>query len=288
MQITGLPQSGAFTGTDVLAIEINGVTYKLDGATLATAITSIGSLVTGVKGNNESTYRTGNVNITPANIGALVPSDVDNRAFKFLLSASGTSTTWADVYNKLKSLSTFDTATFFASGGAASLLTGGAVTSTMKGIVAYNGSGTYDFLAFAGLGPYSYGWRVTTLTGTTAGTVGTVYRYAGVDTYTTGTITRHSNTGSSGTFEQYNCYRLGDTVTACARLYGVSLAASGSFFQLPSGFRPRATTYGYSFMVIDGVYMPFVCNINTSGVVNIGYSSNKTLTSIYFQATFPA
>lgn len=78
MQITGLPQSGAFTGTDVLAIEINGVTYKLDGATLATAIVSIGSLVTGVKGNNEGTYRTGNVNITPANVGALAPSDVVN------------------------------------------------------------------------------------------------------------------------------------------------------------------------------------------------------------------
>lgn len=78
MQITGLPQTGNFTGTDVLAIEINGVTYKLDGATLATAIASIGSLVTGVKGNNESTYRTGNVNITPANIGALAPADVVN------------------------------------------------------------------------------------------------------------------------------------------------------------------------------------------------------------------
>lgn len=36
--------------------------------------------VTGVKGNDESTYRTGNVNITPANIGAAASSHTHNKS----------------------------------------------------------------------------------------------------------------------------------------------------------------------------------------------------------------
>ena len=75
MKITDLPQSSSFSNTDVIPIEINGITYKVTGATLATALESIGSYVTGVKGNSETNYRTGNVNITPANIGL---GNVDN------------------------------------------------------------------------------------------------------------------------------------------------------------------------------------------------------------------
>lgn len=105
MKITNLPASDSFTSGDVLAIEINGKTYKLTGATLAAALEQVGQYVTasdlatttadglmsasdkyklngiasgaqvnsitGVKGNAESSYRTGNVNLTPANIGAV-------------------------------------------------------------------------------------------------------------------------------------------------------------------------------------------------------------------------
>lgn len=42
MQISQLVASNAFSATDVLAIEINNVTYKLTGATLASALQSIG------------------------------------------------------------------------------------------------------------------------------------------------------------------------------------------------------------------------------------------------------
>ena len=42
MQISQLPASSSFSSSDVLAIEINGVTYKLTGATLAAALQSIG------------------------------------------------------------------------------------------------------------------------------------------------------------------------------------------------------------------------------------------------------
>lgn len=46
MQISGLPVSTAFGASDVLAIEINGVTYKITGATLAAALQSMGDYLT--------------------------------------------------------------------------------------------------------------------------------------------------------------------------------------------------------------------------------------------------
>ena len=42
--------------------------------------TAQASAVSGVKGNNESTYRTGNINITSDNIGAVAKSDAKNLA----------------------------------------------------------------------------------------------------------------------------------------------------------------------------------------------------------------
>lgn len=112
MRITNLPTSSSFASNDVLAIEVNGVTYKLTGATLAAAVKSIGDYVssddvvttttdglmlssdkvklngiaagaqvntiTGVKGGAESSYRTGNVNLTPTNVGALAAANVYN------------------------------------------------------------------------------------------------------------------------------------------------------------------------------------------------------------------
>lgn len=50
MQISGLSASNTFSATDVLAIEVNvngtNKTYKMTGATLATALASIGSYLT--------------------------------------------------------------------------------------------------------------------------------------------------------------------------------------------------------------------------------------------------
>lgn len=48
---------------------------KLDGIAAGAQVNSI----TGVKGNAEATYRDGNVNITPANIGAYSKSEIDAR-----------------------------------------------------------------------------------------------------------------------------------------------------------------------------------------------------------------
>ena len=45
MQISQLPASNSFSSSDVIAIEINGVTYKLTGATLAAALKTLGNFV---------------------------------------------------------------------------------------------------------------------------------------------------------------------------------------------------------------------------------------------------
>ena len=57
------PQTG-----DEMPIERGQNTYKIDYDALTRAI--LANAATGVKGNAESTYRRGNVNLTPANIGA--------------------------------------------------------------------------------------------------------------------------------------------------------------------------------------------------------------------------
>lgn len=67
----------------------SGAKYKINGSNLSAS--DIANSVTGVKGNSESSYRTGNVNLTPANIGA-VPTTrtVNNKALSsnITLSAS--------------------------------------------------------------------------------------------------------------------------------------------------------------------------------------------------------
>ena len=62
MQISGLSAASTFGSTDVLAIEVGGVTYKLTGATLAAALKSIGSyLDSGAVANNVTTTSAGYV-----------------------------------------------------------------------------------------------------------------------------------------------------------------------------------------------------------------------------------
>ena len=61
IQIHELNEASSVAATDVLAIDTGDATLKLKAS----------KLTTGVKGNAESSYRTGNVNLTPANIGAM-------------------------------------------------------------------------------------------------------------------------------------------------------------------------------------------------------------------------
>lgn len=55
MQISQLPASSSFSGSDVIAIEINGVTYKLTGSTLATALRTIGGALPVANGGTGAT-----------------------------------------------------------------------------------------------------------------------------------------------------------------------------------------------------------------------------------------
>jgi hypothetical protein len=69
LAITGLTASDEIPVWDAEATE--EPTKKITAANLAAAMIALANLVTGVKGDSESSYRHGDVNITPANIGAL-------------------------------------------------------------------------------------------------------------------------------------------------------------------------------------------------------------------------
>lgn len=75
MTIHELLQAAGLTANDEIPIwDVDGTgepTKKITAQQLAAAVGALANLVTGVKGNAESSYRTGNVNLTPANIGAV-------------------------------------------------------------------------------------------------------------------------------------------------------------------------------------------------------------------------
>ena len=78
MTIHELLQAAGLTANDEIPIwdvEATGEpTKKVTAQQLATAVVALANLVTGVKGGAEGSYRTGNVNLTPANIGAVAKS----------------------------------------------------------------------------------------------------------------------------------------------------------------------------------------------------------------------
>ena len=73
--INDLPVMSTPASGDELPIERGTTVYKIDYNALAAAIIAQQAL-TGVKGNAESTDRTGNVNLTPANLGAVAASAI--------------------------------------------------------------------------------------------------------------------------------------------------------------------------------------------------------------------
>ena len=70
MKISELPASNSFSSSDVIAIEISGVTYKLTGSTLATALATLGSYA---KKDNTSA----NALINTLTTGNSTPEDAD-------------------------------------------------------------------------------------------------------------------------------------------------------------------------------------------------------------------
>lgn len=78
MTIHELLQAAGLTANDEIPIwDVDGTgepTKKITAQQLAAAVVALANLVTGVKGNAESNYRHGDVNLTPANIGAVAKS----------------------------------------------------------------------------------------------------------------------------------------------------------------------------------------------------------------------
>lgn len=136
---------------------------KLDGIAAGAQVNSL----TGVKGNAESSYRTGNVNLTPANVGASI-------------SLASTDTTAALLYNKLKGLETNYPASIRVVNGPMQSLTGKSISGGY-GTVVKTGveSGTlvlsFDICYVAG----NYRHAFTTRVSQTTITPGAVYRYTG-------------------------------------------------------------------------------------------------------------
>lgn len=106
---------------------------------------------------------------------------------------------------------------------------------------------------------------------------------------TTGQITVNSSKVTSGTLDITSCRKTGKIVNVSARVYNISdgtVSATGVFFNIPEGFRPVATTYGYAYLTIDGGFVPVFAQIGTNGEVQINYSGSKYVTQSFFCATY--
>lgn len=96
MQIHELTPKTSLASTDVIALDTGTVTNKITGANLAASLKTIGSLVTGVKGNAESSYRTGQVNISLANMGLNALVQTVHYTYTFSANANSTVTITAN------------------------------------------------------------------------------------------------------------------------------------------------------------------------------------------------
>ena len=108
----------------------------------------------------------------------------------------------------------------------------------------------------------------------------------------TGTITKATRV-TSGTLDMTMCRKTGNIVNVSGRIHSISsnsVTASGTFFVIPSGFRPPSgvTYYGSGYLnTSDGVLAPLLCAIYSDGSVSISYSSNKYTSQVGFSACYP-
>lgn len=112
--IKGITSSLASTATNYALSASSGKNLQDQVTALNSKIPS--TIVTGVKGNTESSYRTGNVNLTPANIGAAEASHTHS----YLPLSGGTVNGEVHVNGELTSntrISTYNTAKFYANTG---------------------------------------------------------------------------------------------------------------------------------------------------------------------------
>ena len=197
--------------------------------------------VTGIKGNSETNYRTGNVNITKSNIGlGSVPNVATNDQTPTFTQA----TTRANI----------------ASGEKLSVIFGKImkVFADLK-TVAFTGS--YNDLSDK-LSSQTASSGGTTLSLVTTGEKYTWNNKQSALSRSTGSLTA----GSGITLSNVRCEKYGKVVSVFAYCGG-NIATNGTLFTLPNGFRPPAKTYSIAIATINGVLANPYVDINTNGTV---------------------
>ena len=97
---------------------------------------------------------------------------------------------------------------------------------------------------------------------------------------------------SGGTMDCHTLYKVGNTVFASIRIHSLDNVATDQVFcTIPSGFRPKQTTYVNAFATIthNGVTrigQAIFLQINQNGDVNGSYSASATLSQLFFSASW--
>ena len=111
------------------------------------------------------------------------------------------------------------------------------------------------------------------------------------DTKTTGTITKAGNAASTGTLDKTYCVKRGGIAYVAGRVHTMAstTVANGTFFSIPTGFRPAETTQvmGGIRLVSPDTFYPMLVEITTGGNVNFYYSASSKTTQVYFCGCYP-
>ena len=277
----------------------SGAKYKINGNNLSAS--DIANSVTGVKGNAESSYRTGNVNLTAANIGAVPTSrTVNSKALSSNITLSASDVSALPLSGGTMTgqiLTSFKSSVAMGSYGAAAATVDGLVTELRyssgcmgsasigtaytKGSVTI-GTGWYNFI----YSPHRSGGANGAASGDNCNygnlllmgmTVSGAYlirvasaaiqevKILGSD-YVRATFTPTS--GSS--YSNYGgCYyeKYGRVVHVHVGVSGLSTGASTNIYTLPSGYRPTSPVFAHG---TGGAWNNIgYLEISTAGVVTV-------------------
>jgi hypothetical protein len=292
MTIHELLQAAGLTANDEIPIwDADGTgepTKKITAQQLAAAVVALANLVTGVKGNAESSFRTGDVNLTPANIGAVATSAVidiphgGTGATTAAVVISNEYTSVLDVINSIANTRAFpinvqksgysiynDMPTGFEGTEWSMVLTGDA-TRCIALLYIYENTGVFkrDYFNSTGVGIWNTGWiKVSPIT---PGDIGAVSTSAVIDI-------SHGGTGMTDaeTFTQYTSNIESDGRTRILRWGNIYIAHIAGYCGttitaevtpmlslMDSNYAPSQTVYAV-FATLSNE--PFVAYIDSSG-----------------------
>ncbi len=207
MQITSLPATTNLSANDVLAVEVNGITYKITASNLAGILQTLGGTLPIAKGGTgmtsspslqvnlasssaanvlQASPRPGVTGILPLANGGLGTSDPAQA--RTALEVSGAmflnSADWSDIKTKLESIAVNGTSTFISNNAVTSLISNNSINnSQIKGLISRSTSTSYDIMAMISAGSSSgqiATWRISNLSNSGA-TVASLTRYLAID-----------------------------------------------------------------------------------------------------------